>query len=77
MQFVVREAKAGRTFADPLSATLVKIGQACTGEARLDVPRFLAMTNVFTRGVANNQTFVATVGAAYDRYAAGRLLPER
>ena len=77
MQFVAREAKAGRTFADPLSPSMVKIGQECTGEARLDVPRFLAMTNVFTRGVANNQTFVATVGAAYDRYAAGRLLPER
>jgi fructuronate reductase len=76
MQFVAREAKAGRTFADPLSATLVKIGQACTGEARLDLPRFLALTDVFTRDLANNQKFAGTVGAAYDRYADGRLLPE-
>jgi fructuronate reductase len=76
MQFVAREAKAGRTFADPLSDTLVKIGQACVGKARQDLPRFLALTNVFTRGLANNQDFVATVGAAYDRYADGRLLPD-
>jgi fructuronate reductase len=76
MQFVAREAKAGRTFADPLSATLVKIGQACTGEARLDLPRFLALTDVFARDLANNQKFAGTVGAAYDRYADGRLLPE-
>jgi fructuronate reductase len=76
MQFVVREAKAGRTFADPLSATLVKIGQACEGKARQDVPRFLALTDVFTRGLVNNQDFVAAVGAAYDRYADGRLLPD-
>jgi fructuronate reductase len=76
MQFVAREAKAGRTFADPLSARLVEIGKECTGQARLDVPRFLALTNVFTRALANNQTFVETVEAAYDRYAGGRLLPE-
>ena len=76
MQFVVREAKAGRTFADPLSDTLVKIGQACEGKARQDVPRFLALTNVFTRGLVNNQDFGAAVGAAYDRYADGRLLSD-
>ena len=76
MQFVAREARAGRTFADPLSDALVKIGQACTGEARRDLPRFLALTDVFTRELAGNPKFVATVGAAYDRYAAGRMLPD-
>ncbi|HEY0281794.1 MAG TPA: mannitol dehydrogenase family protein, partial [Rhizomicrobium sp.] len=76
MQFVARDAKAGKTFADPLSDTLVKIGQACTGEARLDVPRFLALTDVFTRDLAGSQKFVATVGAAYDRITSGRFFAE-
>jgi hypothetical protein len=52
----------------------VKIGQACTGEARCDLPRFLALTDVFTRELAGNPKFVTAVGAAYDRHAEGRLL---
>ena len=75
MRFVGREAKAGRTLSDPLSATLVKIGRDCVGEARTDLPYFLASTDVFTRDLANNQGFVTAVGSAYDRFGSGRLLP--
>jgi len=74
MRFVEREAKAGRTLADPLSPTLVKIGNACVGDARADLPGFLGLTDIFTRAIAGDQRFVAALSAAYDRFANGSLL---
>ena len=76
MRFVMREAKAGRAFADPMSATLTEISRACSGEAAADLPRFLALCEVFPRSLAANQTFVAAVAKAYDRFNTDDFLPE-
>lgn len=76
MRFAAREAKAGKALADPLCDTLMKIGRGCEGNAQHDVPRFLALTEIFPRRLVDNRDFVTAVRTAYDRYAAGRLLPD-
>lgn len=74
MRFVVREAREGRELNDPLAAPLAKIGKACAGKASADLPKFLALSDVFTHELANNPKFVAAVGTAYER--GDGLLPE-
>jgi len=74
MRFVVREAKNGRELNDPLAVVLEKIGHECVGNARTDLPKFLALSDVFTRELANNQEFVTALGTGYDRKEG--LLPE-
>jgi len=74
MRFVVREAKNGRELNDPLAAALEKIGLECVGNARTDLPKFLALSDVFTRELANNPKFVAALGTGYDRQEG--VLPE-
>jgi fructuronate reductase len=74
MRFVAREAKEGRELNDPLAAPLAKIGKECVGKASADLPKFLALSDVFTRELANNPKFVAAVGTAYERRDG--LLPE-
>jgi fructuronate reductase len=68
MRFVARDAKAGRDFADPMSAALVRIGKACTGAARDDLPRFLALKNVFSSDLAETPGFVGAVGNVYENF---------
>jgi fructuronate reductase len=68
MRFVMREAKAGRAFADPMSATLTEVGRAGTGEAAADLPRFFALGEVFSRSLVASQTFVAATARAYERF---------
>jgi len=68
MRFVARDAKAGRRFEDPLSPQLVAIGQASTGEARADLPRFLALKDVFPAALAAELKFREAVGAAYEKF---------
>jgi fructuronate reductase len=68
MRFVVREAKAGREFQDPLSPKLIEIGKACTGLAKDDLPRFLALRDVFPADLTANPKFQAAVGTAYEKF---------
>jgi len=70
MRFVAREAKAGRELADPLSPVLAEIGKACTGEAKTDVPRFLAVRDVFPADLAAAPRFVEAVTTAYGHFEA-------
>ncbi len=70
MRFVAREAKAGREFQDPLSPKLVEIGKACTGKAKDDLPRFLALKDVFTAEMAGNPRFREAVGTVYEQFDA-------
>ena len=66
MRFVVREVKTGRPLNDPLAAALARVGVGCTGESRIDLPRFLAISEVFPAELANELKFTAALGAAYD-----------
>ena len=76
MRFVLREAKAGRAFADPMSETLTEVGRACVGEAAADLPKFLALGDVFPRSLAASQAFAAATAKAYDRFKTGDFLSE-
>jgi len=76
MHFVVREAKAGRALNDPQNEALTRIGKACVGDARRDVPRFLTLVETFSPDFAANRNFTTAVGSAYDAIVAGRLVPD-
>lgn len=67
MRFVVREAKAGREFQDPMSARLVAIGKACNGTARDDLPRFFALKDVFPERLTADPRYVTALSAAYEK----------
>lgn len=73
MRFVEREAKAGRTFNDPLSDALVETGKSCTGVAAEDLPRFFALSHVFPEVLTCNKAFVDAVSAVYAILPEGRL----
>ncbi|MBU6298600.1 MAG: mannitol dehydrogenase family protein [Alphaproteobacteria bacterium] len=66
MAFVVREAKEGRALNDPLAKMLADVGGSCVGKASADLPRFLALREVFPANLAKEPKFNSAVGAAYD-----------
>ena len=74
MRFVEREAKAGRSFNDPMSDGLIAIGKSCTGAAATDLPKFFKLDAVFAPAIVADGRFVKAIGAAYDRFPAGTLL---
>lgn len=74
MRFVMRDAKAGKTFNDPMSDTLIEIGKACTGKAATDLPRFFALETVFSPTLVADTRFVSTIADTYDRFAGGIVL---
>lgn len=73
MRFVEREAKAGRTFNDPLSDALIETGKVCTGVAAEDLPRFFSLSHVFPAALTGNKAFVDAVSAVYAILPEGRL----
>jgi fructuronate reductase len=70
MRFIAREARAGRAIDDPMSVRLAAIGRACNGVAQQDVPRFLAIEEIFG-GSATSTQLCAPLIAAYGRLADG------
>ena len=66
MTFVVREAKEGRPLNDPLAKVLADVGKGCVGTSGTDLPRFLALKDVFPSNLAKDPKFVSAVGTAYD-----------
>ena len=68
MRFVAREAKAGRELQDPLNPILQTIGKACTGQAGDDVPRFMALREVFTAELAAAPRAVEAISTAYGTF---------
>lgn len=64
--FVRRQARAGIALVDPMDVALREIGRACTGDAALDVDRFLALDAVFG-SLAQTPAVVAELGHAYAR----------
>jgi fructuronate reductase len=71
MRFVRRQALAGATIVDPLSAELAAIGRGCSGVASDDVAAFLAFRPVFTPELAGAPRLRSSLETAY------RLLGER
>jgi fructuronate reductase len=71
MQFVRRQAAAGGEIVDPLAAQLVRIGQACTGEAADDVAAFLSLRTIFPADLAADPRVRASLEAAYGRLGGG------
>jgi fructuronate reductase len=68
MRFIERQAKAGIALQDPLNDKLSEIGRGCTGTAAVDVPKFLAVREVFPAELAENATFRDTMLAAYANF---------
>lgn len=71
MRFIEREAKAGKSFNDPLTDKLTDIGRGCSGAAADDLPRFFTLTSVFPKKLTENPRFSGPVGTLYDRFAKG------
>ena len=70
MLWVRRAARARQRLVDPLADTLHELGAAATGEARLDVPRWLADPRLYSRVLASDPRFITGLMRAYDRLAA-------
>ena len=77
MRFAVAETRAGRALEDPLADKLAVIARACTGEATNDVPRFLALREVFPQALAADPHFVKALGQAYEQLGRGEVSANR
>jgi fructuronate reductase len=64
MQFVRRQASRGVALVDPMNDVLTATGLACTGEASLDVPAFLALEAVFAP-LSGDLRFAEALARAY------------
>ncbi|HEV2682415.1 MAG TPA: mannitol dehydrogenase family protein, partial [Rhodanobacter sp.] len=58
---------------DPLADKVAAVASACTGVAANDVPRFLALREMFPRELADDAAFSTALVRAYDDLGAGRL----
>ncbi len=65
MRFAVDATRRGETLEDPLASVLARTASACTGSAANDVPRFLALGEVFPRDLAADAQFNAALVRAY------------
>jgi len=65
MRFVVDATRRGEALGDPLAPALARTASACTGSAANDVPRFLALGEVFPRDLAANAVFNGALMRAY------------
>ena len=63
MLWVRRAARARQRLVDPLADALHELGAAATGEARLDVPRWLAEPRLYRRELAGDPRFSAATDA--------------
>jgi fructuronate reductase len=70
MHFIERQAKAGIALQDPLNDKLSAIGRASTGVAAVEVPKFLAVREVFPAELVENAQFQAAMLAAYENFEA-------
>lgn len=70
MLWVRRAGRARQRLVDPHADALQQLGAASTGDARLDVPRWLADPRLYPRVLASDSRFIAGLMRAYDRLAA-------
>jgi fructuronate reductase len=66
MRFVRRTALRGEQLHDPLAATLLEIGRACSGHARTDLPLFLHLEHVFPADLRSDPRFIEPLERLYD-----------
>jgi fructuronate reductase len=66
MAFVRNAARRDVSLNDPLAAKLRAIGMACSEVGDRDVPRFLALAEIFPRELAQEPRFIAALVDAYD-----------
>lgn len=69
MRFVATTVLRGEALHDPLAEKLSRVAISCTGTAAVDVPRFLALSEIFPRELAADPGVKAAIGAAYDDLA--------
>jgi len=65
MHFVRRARRDGRALVDPLAEPLFAAADACCGEARHDVARFLSLKAVFGDDLPRREAFVVALREAY------------
>jgi len=70
MHFIARQAQAGATIIDPDAERLAATGRGCTGHARADIERFLALGTVISPALAAHEPFKRVLERAYARLAA-------
>lgn len=70
MRFIAHQAKAGAAIVDPDSERLAAAGGACTGEARADIERFVALGTVISPELAACELFIRPLERAYARLPA-------
>ena len=58
---------------DPLADKVAAVTSACTGVAANDVPRFLALGEMFPRELAGNSAFSTALVRAYEDLGAAKL----
>ncbi len=68
MRFITMRVREGLPIVDPLAERLLIVGEACCGEAKHDVPLFLAIAEVFPRALAANPHFREFIDRAYDSF---------
>jgi fructuronate reductase len=64
MKFVV--TRGGGALDDPAAPTLSRVASACQSRGAIDVPRFLALREVFPAILADDTIFIAATTRAYD-----------
>jgi len=67
--FVRRAQRDGVKLVDPLADELEAVSAGCNGEAAHDVPRFLALRQVFADDLPRDAVFAAALRAAYEACA--------
>lgn len=76
MRFVRRAALRGERLHDPLAAELLRVGKACSGHARTDLPLFFRIEQAFPGNLREDPRFVQPLEQLYDgNDTAGFALP--
>lgn len=71
LHFVRRSALDGGKLADPMADKLLDLGRRMQGDARHDLPGFLALDEMFPRALARDAKFTGTLARGYDDLGAG------
>jgi fructuronate reductase len=69
MRYVVTRTRQGQSLVDPLADRLADVARSCRDEARLDVPRFLALSEIFPSALSRDPQFREAITSAYDSLA--------
>jgi fructuronate reductase len=71
LHFVRRNALDGGKLADPMAGTLLDLGRRMQGDARHDLPAFLALDELFPATLARDAQFTTALARGYDELGVG------